>query len=59
MYYLDQRLSKILSDNRVEKARSLERRKLIHHGSIIAREKIGLLLIAKGEKLARRRAKVV
>ncbi len=56
MYYLDQRLSRILSDIRLEQAESLRRSKR-HHKSKSARQRIGLLLIAQGERLAGRQAK--
>ena len=56
MYYIDQRLSKILSDIRLEEARSLGKSQKLRN-STGARHKIGLLLIARGEKLAGRQAK--
>ena len=56
MYYLDHRLSKILSDIRLDEAQSL-RKSQQRRQSQGARQRLGLLLIAQGEKLAGRQAK--
>ncbi len=57
MYHSDHRLSKILSDTRLEQAKSLRDRNHRDRNSNSARRRIGLLLIARGEKLAGRQAK--
>lgn len=55
MYYVDQRLARVLRDIRLERAESQRRRQSSKHRNI--RHKLGLLLIAKGERLARQQAK--
>lgn len=52
MYYLDHRLSKILSDIRIERARQIRERKLITRSSDQIKQRLGLWLIAQGESLA-------
>lgn len=55
MYYVDQRLARVLRDIRLEWAESQRRRQSSKHRDI--RHKLGLLLIAIGERLARQQAK--
>lgn len=53
MSYLDLRLSKTLSDTRIEHARSIGRSQMrTSKGRRTARERLGRLLIAQGERLA-------
>ena len=56
MYYIDHRLSKILSDIRLEQAESLRKSHELRK-SKGALQRLGLLLIAQGERLAGRQAK--
>ena len=57
MSHLDHRLAQILSDVRLEQAKAI-REKQIHSKKQSARHRLGLLLIAQGERLAERQAKV-
>lgn len=53
MSYLDLRLSKTLSDTRIEQTSSIrQRQKRGSKGQQRARERLGRLLIAQGERLA-------
>lgn len=59
MNYFDPRLSKILSDLRLEQAESIRRRKPDNPSSKRSyRERLGLSLIAQGERLAHGKPKV-
>jgi hypothetical protein len=59
MNYFDPRLSKILSDIRLEQAESIRRRKSDNPASKMSyKERLGLFLIAQGERLAQRKPKV-
>jgi hypothetical protein len=57
MYYVDQRLSKILSDIRLEQAERRRKEKLIDKTSDPLKQRLGLWLIAQGESLADNRPK--
>jgi hypothetical protein len=52
MYYLDQRLSKILSDIRIEQAEQIRLRRQCNQSKDRLRQRLGLWLIAQGETLA-------
>jgi hypothetical protein len=52
MYYVDQRLSKILSDIRLEEAERRRKEKLNDKTSDPLKQRLGLWLIAQGESLA-------
>lgn len=52
MYYVDQRLSKILSDIRLEQAERRRQVKLYDRTSDPLKQRLGLWLIAQGESLA-------
>lgn len=56
MYFHDQRIAQALADHRLEQAASIRRRRSIK-GKMTAKQRLGLLLIARGEKLANREAK--
>jgi len=53
----DHRFARVLSDARLEQAKAI-RQKQIHNKRQSARHRLGLLLIAQGEKLAKGQAKV-
>jgi hypothetical protein len=55
MYYLDHRLSKILSDIRIEQAQQIRQRELSKRSSDPLKQRLGLWLIAQGESLAENR----
>lgn len=57
MHISDHRLSKALSDIRLEQGASIGRNQERKIRSSDARHRLGLLLIAQGEKLARREAR--
>lgn len=57
MYYLDHRLSKILSDIRIERAEQIRLRKLSRQSNDRLKQRLGLWLIAQGESLADSRPK--
>jgi len=55
MYYVDHRLSKILSDIRIEQAQQIRQRELSKRSSDPLKQRLGLWLIAQGESLAENR----
>lgn len=55
MYYVDHRLSKILSDIRIEQAQQIRQRELSKRSSDPLKQRLGLWLIAHGESLAENR----
>jgi hypothetical protein len=57
MYYIDHRLSKILSDIRLEQAEQRRKGKLNDKTSDPLKQRLGLWLIAQGESLADNRPK--
>jgi hypothetical protein len=57
MYYLDHRLSKILSDIRIEQAEQIRQRKQSQRSSDPLKQRLGLWLIAQGESLSESRPK--
>lgn len=57
MYYVDHRLSKILSDIRLEQAERRRKSKLHDKSSDPLKQRLGLWLIAQGESLADNRPK--
>lgn len=57
MYYLDHRLSKILSEIRIEEAERIRQRKLSKRSGDPLKQRLGLWLIAQGESLAESRPK--
>jgi len=57
MYYVDHRLSKILSDIRIEQAQQIRQRELSKRSSDPLKQRLGLWLIAQGESLAENRPK--
>lgn len=57
MYYVDHRLSKILSDIRLEQAERRRKSKLNDKSSDPLKQRLGLWLIAQGESLADNRPK--
>lgn len=57
MYFLDHRLSKILSDIRIEQAEQIRQRRLISQSNDRLKQRLGLWLIAQGESLADSRPK--
>lgn len=59
MNYLDHRLSKILSENRIEYARSIRERRSHIESEGCLRRRLGLWLIAHGEHLAHGKPKAV
>lgn len=60
MLYLDNRLSKALSENRLEQPRHLHERHALTEGRRQKlKHRLGRLVVAKGEKLAGRQAGAV
>ena len=57
MYFLDHRLSKILSDIRIEQAEQIRQRRLVGQSNDRLKQRLGLWLIAQGESLADSRPK--
>lgn len=57
MQYIDHRLSKILSDIRIEQAQRHNQRRQLRHGSPRIKERLGHWLIDQGESLAEGKAK--
>jgi hypothetical protein len=52
MYYVDQRLSKILSDIRIERARQIREQRIAREHADQLKQRLGLWLIGQGESLA-------